>query len=442
MSNVLPRWPDTDRDRARLTRFTFLLHLRPVRVPLRTLRWTHTCGLGGTSLVLLLLLVASGTLQMLVYQPVPTVAYDSVLALQQQTAFGPLVRGIHYWSANLLVLVVLLHTARVVLTGGHQGPRRVTWLLGAALLLGILASSFSGYLLPWDQLSYWAVTIATGMLGYVPLVGEPLRRVALGGETIGDATLVNFYTVHTTLVPVMLLLLAAWHFWRVRRAGGVVVPPAAAGETEPDGEPAKVMFWPELMVREIAQALVVVAVVMVLAALLGAPLGERANPGMSPNPAKAPWYFVGFQELLIHLHPVFAVLVLPLLGALGLVLLPWLTPDDTPGGRWFLSARGRRISAAAALAALIATPLLVMLDEWGGDGSTGWLSGGVLPLAGIAGACWGCLVLARRRGATGAEAVQAVVVLLGVAFVVLTVIGVWFRGAGMALGWPWAGGGA
>ena len=316
-------------------------------------------------------------------------------------------RGIHYWSANLLVLVVLLHTARVVLTGGHQGPRRFTWLLGTALLLGILASSFTGYLLPWDQLSYWAVTIATGMLGYVPLIGEPLRRVALGGETIGDATLVNFYTVHTTLVPVMLLLLAAWHFWRVRRAGGVVVPPAAAGESDPDGEPTRVMFWPELMVREIAQALVVVAVVMVLAALLGAPLGERANPGMSPNPAKAPWYFVGFQELLIHLHPVFAVLVLPLLGALGLVLLPWLAPDDTPGGRWFLSARGRRVGAVAALMALIVTPLLVVLDEQAGTGSAGWLAGGVLPLAAIAGRGLGLLPPGppqrrhRRRGRPG-----------------------------------------
>ncbi len=438
----MPRGPATDRDRARLTRFTFLLHLRPVRVPARTLRWTHTYGLGGTSLVLLLLLAASGTLQMLVYQPVPTVAYDSVLALQQQTLFGPLVRGIHYWSANLLVLVVLLHTARVVLTGGHQGPRRVTWLLGVALLLGILASSFTGYLLPWDQLSYWAVTIATGMLGYVPLVGEPLRQVALGGETIGDATLVNFYTVHTTLVPVLLLLLAAWHFWRVRRAGGVVVPPATSEEPDPDGEPATVMFWPELMVREIAQALVVVALVLVLAAVLGAPLGERANPGMSPNPAKAPWYFVGCQELLIHLHPVLAVLVLPLLGVAGLALLPWLTPDDTPGGRWFLSARGRRFSGVAALTALVVTPLLVVLDEGGGAGGAGWLAGGLLPLAGIVGAGWGTLALARRRGASRAEAVQALVVLLAVAFVVLTVIGVWFRGAGMALGWPWSGGGA
>ena len=444
MKTPTPHWPATDRDRARWTRFTFVLHLRPVRVPARTLRWTHTFGLGGSSLVLLLLLAATGTLQMLVYQPVPGIAYDSVRALDRDTTFGFLVRGVHYWSANLLVLVALLHMARVLLTGGHQGPRRFTWVLGAGLLACILTAAFTGYLLPWDQLSYWAVTIVTGMVATVPGVGGPLRRVVLGGDTIGDATLVNFYTVHTTIVPVALVLLAAWHFWRVRRAGGVVVPPPRAGDLpdDADGKPAAVMFWPELLVRELAQALVIVALVVVLAALFGAPLGERANPGMSPNPTKAPWYFVGFQELLIHLHPVVAVLVVPLLGILAFVLLPYLTPEDRPGGAWFLSPAGRRTALAAALVAAVATPLLVILDERTGAGTANWLTGGVLPLAGIAAAGAACAWWARGRGgAGGAEAAQAVVVLLGVAFVVLTVIGVWFRGAGMALVWPWTGGG-
>ena len=272
-------------------------------------------------------------------------------------------RGIHYWSANLLVLVVLLHAARVLLTGGYQGPRRFTWVLGAGLLLGVLASSFTGYLLPWDQLSYWAVTISTGMLAYVPLVGEPAaaRRPRRRGHRRRDPGQLlhgahHRRAGHAAAAGGLALLARA----PGRRRGGAA---CRGRRIRPDGEPTRVMFWPHLMVREVAQALVVVAVVMVLAALLGAPLGERANPGMSPNPAKAPWYFVGFQELLIHLHPVFAVLVLPLLGALGLVLLPWLAPDDTPGGRWFLSARGRRAGAVAALMALIATPLLVVLDE-------------------------------------------------------------------------------
>jgi quinol-cytochrome oxidoreductase complex cytochrome b subunit len=426
----------TDRERATLTRFTFLLHLRPVLVPARTLPWTHTFGLGGSSLVLVALLAATGILNMLVYQPVPGVAYDSVATLQDQVPFGALVRGVHWWSANLLVVVLLLHIARVFLTGGYHGARQFNWVIGCGLLAAVLANNFTGYLLPWDQLAYWAVTISTAMLAYLPLVGEALQRVARGGPEIGTQTLVSFYTIHTTIVPVVLIALMGFHFWRVRRAGGVVEPPAAAGGAESEG--AKRLFLPDLLLRELVQALVIVAVVVVLAALIGAPLGERANPGMSTNPAKAPWYFVGFQELLIHLHPTFAVLVLPLLAGVGFLLLPYLARDDEPAGRWFLSATGQRTATLAAAAGLVATPLLVVADELLGGGPSGFISGGVVPLALAAGAVWGAFALARRRyGASVNEAVQAAVVLVAVAFAVLTLIGVWFRGEGMALVWPW-----
>ena len=142
--------------------------------------------------------------------------------------FGPLVRGVHYWSANLLVVVVLLHAARVFLTGGYHGPRQFNWVVGVSLLALVLANAFTGYLLPWDQLSYWAITISTGMLGYVPGSGATLQRVARGGDDIGVDTLVLFYTVHTSIVPALLVVLMAFHFWRVRKAGGVVVPPSPA----------------------------------------------------------------------------------------------------------------------------------------------------------------------------------------------------------------------
>jgi len=274
------------------------------------------------------------------------------------------------------------------------------------------------------------------MLAYLPLVGDALQQVARGGPEIGTQTLVSFYTIHTTIVPVVLIVLMGFHFWRVRRAGGVVEPPPEAGE--PEGGEAKRLFLPDLLLREVVQALVIVAAVVVLAALFGAPLAERANPGMSTNPAKAPWYFLGFQELLIHLHPVFAVLVFPLLAGVGFLLLPYLSSDDEPAGRWFLSATGQRTATLAAVAALVATPLLVIADEVMGGGPSGWFGGGVLPLALVAGAVAGSFVLARRRyGASVNEAVQAVVILLAVAFAVLTLIGVWFRGEGMTLVWPW-----
>jgi len=195
------------------------------------------------------------------------------------------------------------------------------------------------------------------MLEYVPGIGAALQRVVRGGVDIGPETLINFYTLHTTIIPVCLILLMGFHFWRVRRAGGVVAPPA--GPDDPAGEPRKVHFLPNLLVREVSQALVLVALVAVLAAVFGAPLGERANPGMSPNPAKSPWYFVGFQELLIHFHPTFAVLVIPLLAAIGFVLLPYLSSEDEPDGMWFLSPTGRRTSALAALVAAGVTPVLV-----------------------------------------------------------------------------------
>ena len=425
----------SDRERASLTRFTFLLHLRPVLLPASTLRWTHTFGLGGSSLVLVAVMAATGILTMLVYQPVPGVAYDSIVTLERQVTYGALVRAVHYWSANLLVVVVLLHLARVFLTGGYHGPRQFNWVIGSLLLLCVLANNFTGYLLPWDQLSYWAVTISTGMLEYVPWVGPLLQRVVRGGSEIGPETLINFYTVHTTIVPVLLIALMGFHFWRVRRAGGVVLPPARPGDGD---EPEKVHFVPHLLLREVAQALVVVAIVVVLAAAFGAPLGDRANPGMSPNPAKAPWYFVGFQELLIHFHPLFAVVVIPVLAALGFMLLPYLTADEEPAGAWFLSPTGRRTAGLAAFVALVATPLLVIADEAIGSGAAGWLTGGVLPVAVLLVALVGFAALVRGRfRATTNETVQAVVVLLAVAFAVLTLIGVWFRGEGMVLTWPW-----
>ena len=428
--------PHTDRDRARVTRFTFLLHLRPVMVPARTLAWTHTFGLGGSSLVLAMLLATTGLLTMLVYQPVPGVAYDSVVTIQDQVPFGALVRGVHWWSANLLVVVVLLHVARVFLTGGYHGRRQFNWVIGCGLLAAVLANNFTGYLLPWDQRAYWAVTISTAMLAYLPVVGEGLQQVARGGPEIGTQTLVSFHSIHTTVVPVLLIVLMGFHFWRVRRAGGVVEPAAEVGGAE--GEEAKRLFLPNLLLREVVQALVIVALVVVLAALFGAPLDERANSGMSTNPAKAPWYFMGFQELLIHLHPTFAVLVFPLLAAVGFLLLPYLTSDDEPSGQWFLSATGRRTATLAAAAALVATPLLVIADDLLGSGPSGWFGGGVLPLALGAGAAAGAFTMARRRcGASVNESAQAVVVLLAVAFAVLTLIGVWFRGEGMALVWPW-----
>ena len=425
----------TDRERAQLTRFTFLLHLRPIRLPEPTLRWTHTFGLGGSSLVLVALQVMTGILMMLVYRPVPEAAYGSVVELERAVLFGSLVRGTHWWGANLLVVVVLLHLARVFLTGGYHGPRQFNWVIGCLLLAAVAAAAFTGYLLPWDQLAYWAVTVATGMLAYVPVVGESLQHAVRGGPEVGADTLTTFYTLHTTIVPVALIALMGFHFWRVRRAGGVVVPPDpdhGNGATE-----RSVLFLPNLLGREVAQGLVVVAMVVVLGAAFGAPLGAPANTGMSPNPTKAPWYFVGFQELLIHLHPTFALLVVPLIVAIGFVLLPYLAADDEPAGRWFLSATGRQTAAVAAACAAVVTVSAVALDAVTTVRS-GWRTGGLGPFAVTVALVWGLAQTVKRRwGGSRNEVVQAVVTAVAVSFIVLTLVGVWLRGPGMRLVWPW-----
>jgi quinol-cytochrome oxidoreductase complex cytochrome b subunit len=434
-----PIVPRTEREQRRKILEYFILHMRPVRVRRSTLPYTHTFGLGGSSLTLIGLMVFTGVLLMLAYEPSPERAYASVIGLQDQFLFGGLVRNIHHWSANLLVAVVLLHMLRVLFTGAFHGTRRFNWVIGLGLLAGILAANFTGYLLPWDQLAFWAVTICTGMFGYVPWVGEWLQGMARGGPEVGSATLVIFYTFHTTLVPVTLVLLMAFHFWRVRKAGGVVDP--RPPEEIVEEKPNYVSTLPELLMRELAAALALIAFVVVLSVLVDAPLGAPANAGMSTNPAKAPWYFVGFQELQLHFHPLIAVVVIPALVALALLAIPYLRYPRELSGPWFLTETGRRTSIIAAAIGLGLTPFLILLDELvlqPGAGLPSLIGRGLVPLVLLGTVAFGFrALLIKRFGAGKGEVVQAVFVLFLVALAVLTVTGVWFRGPGMALVWPW-----
>jgi quinol-cytochrome oxidoreductase complex cytochrome b subunit len=429
-----------DRDRRRAVREWLALHARPVRVRESTLPFTHTFGLGGMSMVLVMLLMGTGVLLMLAYEPTPATAYRSIEALQEDYLFGGLVRNVHHWSANLLVAVALLHMLRTLVTGGFHGLRRFNWVIGLALLAGVLAANFSGYLLPWDQLSYWAVTICTGMLGYIPWAGQWLQGVMRGGQEVGASTLVMYYAFHTTVIPVTVLVLMAFHFWRVRKAGGVVDPEPEAGDG--DGDPVYVSTLPHLLMRELAVGLALVATVLVFSVLVDAPLGAPANPGMSPNPAKAPWYFLGFQELQLHFDPLFAILIVPVVGALFFMAIPYLRYAPELSGPWFLTRTGRKTAALAALTGAIATAVMVVVDEiWlqtGSGSGSPFLLRGILPvaifLAGLAGFRF---YMVRRHSPAGAEQVQAVAILLLSCLVTLTVIGTFFRGAGMALVWPW-----
>jgi quinol-cytochrome oxidoreductase complex cytochrome b subunit len=411
-------------------RRSLILHLRPAQVPARAIRFTHTFGLGGMALVLFSLLVFSGVLMVFAYEPSSERAWQSIAAFQDDVLFGRLIRSVHYWSANLLIPVTVLHLLRVFLTGGYYGRRRPNWLVGLGILSFILLSGFTGYLLPWDQTAFWAITISTEMVGLVPGIGPALQQAIIGGDAIDSATVINFYALHIVVAPMLLVALLSWHFWHIRKAGGVVLP--AGPFDDPRRAFRSVPLIPDLVIREIVVALGLIAAVLVLAIAFAAPLGEPANPGISPNPAKAPWYFLGFQELLIHFDATFAILLIPLLVALGLIAVAFIPYEAKLAGDWFLTGKGRRMAMVATITALLLVPLWIIVD----NNVTG--PGGLLTFALlIAGMGAFYVLIGRYFAATRIETVQALFILLFVAFVVLTITGVWFRGPSMTLVWPW-----
>ncbi len=419
---------------------TFVFHIRPRLVTEKTLRFTLTFGLGGTAVVLVSLQLFTGILLKFAYEPFPTQAYDSLIRLQAQYPFGQFIRNIHYWCANFLVGVLFLHGLRVFFTGAFRPPRRVNWVIGLSLFFLTLAANLTGYLLPWDQLAYWATTICLGMLEYFPGIGGLLQQWVMGGPQIGAATLRNFFALHTAVVPAAMVSLMAYHFWRVRKAGGLVVP-RSPGET-PDEKPVAIPSNPHLLLREAAVALSAVAIVSAVALLFDAPLGAPANPGLSPNPTKAPWYFAGVQEMLVHFHPTFTWLIV-LGAALGaFFILPYLAGGEETAGIWFASTVGRRTSVFAAAAAGLITSLAVILGEYVidlADWMIGWppvVLNGLIPTALLLIMLAGLyVVLTKVFRAARPEAIQAVFVFLTVGLVELTVICIFFRVEGMKLGW-------
>jgi quinol-cytochrome oxidoreductase complex cytochrome b subunit len=414
----------------------FLLHLHPRRVPEETIRFTLSFGLGGMSATLIFLLFLTGIFQALAYIPDVKEAYTSVQGMYEPGTFSGWVRNIHYWSGNLLVIVAFLHCCRVFLTGAISGGRRRNWFIGLILLNLVFFANFSGYLLPWDQLAFWAVTIFTNMIGYIPFIGEGVVQLLRGGSEIGPSTLTNFYSIHTGILPFCLIIIVIYHFWLIRKAGGLVQK-----ENLKSTHSASVSVMPNLIVREIAVGLTLVAAVMLFAALVDAPLDEAANPGMSPNPAKAAWFFLGLQELLMHLHPTFAICVLPLFVLFCLVFLPYWRNGLLPEGQWFGGKRGMKLAFWTCLGSIALTFATVIIDERiktaGESVATDGVARGVLPIVGLVLLyCTGHLVFTRKFKFTQAEAVMAGFVFSITTMISLTVIGIWFRGPGMQLIFP------
>jgi quinol-cytochrome oxidoreductase complex cytochrome b subunit len=328
------------------------------------LKPTYTFALGLISGILFIVLAVTGLALMLYYVPYPPEAYRSMKDLQFVVTFGIVLRNIHRWSAHAMVGVVFLHMCRVFWTGSYKSPREFNWVIGVLLLLLTLGLSFTGYLLPWDQLAFWAITVGTNIAAYAPVVGDQVKFLLLGGHMIGPMTLLRFYVLHCVMLPLAMLLLISLHVWRVRKDGlsGADIHRAPTEEVagafpastktyglmalgkrtgasvearDPDDE---VFAWPHLLYRELLIALAVIVALHVISLVFMAPLEEIADPTRTPNPAKAPWYFLGLQEL-VHYSALMGGVIVPTLLVLALLVVPYADRGTAGSGRWFAPER-------------------------------------------------------------------------------------------------------
>jgi quinol-cytochrome oxidoreductase complex cytochrome b subunit len=219
-----PPVPRTELERSQSVASNFFFHIHSAKVFERTLQPGTTLGLGLFSFYTFLVLVLTGVLLMFYYVPTPEQAYQRMLDLRGVVVFGVFLRNLHRWSAHAMVALVILHMMRVFLTGAHKRPREFNWVVGVVLLLLTLFLSFTGYLLPWDQLAYWAIMVGTSIAGYAPLVGNQIRFFLLGDDAVGREALLRFYVLHVVVLPAVLTALIGLHFWRIRKDGGLARP--------------------------------------------------------------------------------------------------------------------------------------------------------------------------------------------------------------------------
>jgi quinol-cytochrome oxidoreductase complex cytochrome b subunit len=230
--------PVDRRNRIAVMLSNLILHLHPVAIPAHAVRPAYTWCMGGITFFLFLVETVTGVLLMFYYRPTLEWAYNDMLALRDVVSFGVL-REVHRWGAHAMVITVWLHMYRVFLTGSYKPPREFNWVIGVCLLVLTLLLSFTGYLLPWDQLSIWAVTVGSNMARAVPLVGHEgpgqqiltadgidlvtnasdARFALLGARSVGEETLNRFYVLHCVAIPLLAALLMGFHFWRVRKDG-------------------------------------------------------------------------------------------------------------------------------------------------------------------------------------------------------------------------------
>ncbi len=427
------------RERVRRVTQNFFLHIHATRVHPFSLIPTYTFGLGIILGFLFLVMIVTGVLLMLHYTPSVEGAYHSVKDIVHVVPGGRIIRNMHRLASNAMVIVVLLHLVRVFYTGSYLGGRSLNWVIGVVMFVLVLLMSFSGYLLPWDQLSYWAVTIGsniaasarelTDLLGITSVVdaGGFLQRLLIGSETVGQAALTRFFMLHVIFLPVTLMVLTAVHFWRIRKDGGLSRP---AKESLQNAE--KFYSWPVVMWAELAILVSTVALLLLFSFFVEAPLLEQANPAHPENPAKSPWYFLGIQEL-VSFSAFAGGLLIPVLFLSFLFSVPYKDRENEFVGIWFSGREGLRItlfSVGFALAVVLLQVFVQIRFGWLRD----WLPGisqwfvllfNPATITGLLFILWSVWIR-RKTGSTRMAAIALFTAAM-IALIVFTVIGIWFR---------------
>jgi len=400
--------PNSDREASEAIVKNLWLHWFPAKIARASMDWNYSFWLGTASASLLLILTVTGVMLMFFYVPSTERAYGSIKDLEYAVSFGRILRNQHRWSAEGMVAVVFIHMARVFFTGAYRGSRSINWLVGIALLLGTLLLSFTGYLLPWDQLAFWAITVGTSIAKEAPVVGASVQYILLGGHEIGQQTLLRFYVLHVFFLPIFVWILFGYHMWRVRKDGGLaalepmriarmmrpketprtksysffgITPGTSVAVMSSTGleEEDQVFSSPNLTRRLTLVFLAVFNVTLAAALMFNAPLEGPANPSVTPNPAKAPWYFVWLQELVasttIRIGPIsvsggfIGGILVP--GFLLLLITFWPWFDRSPlkaEGVWFPPERRRQnytfIGAMVVIVALIFVGVYLRGPYW------------------------------------------------------------------------------
>ena len=383
------------------------LHLHSSKTHRYSLLWNYTFGLGIMCIGLLVILILTGIFLMIYFKPDAAKAYFSIKDLIYVIPSGRLIRNIHRWAAHLMVIISFLHMARVFYTSAYKRGREINWIVGLVLFTLILGLNFTGYLLPWDQLAYWACTIAvniaaspTELTDAIHITGfidiEPfIKKLLLGAEEIGNDALFRFYFLHCFLLPLIFMVFLAVHVWKIRKIGGLSRPDTidpnqlagipAKGNTDQSraadlsmseyrinsvdgrGNAFMVDSVPHTFLREFTAFMLILAVTVIFAYFVDAPLKEPANPNIPENPAKAPWFMVGIQELVSY-SAFMGGIGIPVIVLLSLVMIPYIDRESDGFGRWFGDKDGIRTTIQSAGFALICCVLMLTFTNF-----FGWL---------------------------------------------------------------------